>query len=155
MTSRVRAATADDAAEAVRLAAVMFASMGMDVSGERWMADGRQHVRDRLGTDLALFVVDHPSEPGTLVASAAGTIAARLPTPVNPSGLAGYVQWVCTDDGHRGEGLGRAVMASLLAWFDGQGVLAVELHSTAPAERLYASLGFSDEGPRAMRRRSW
>ena len=150
-----RAATTRDADELVRLAGVMFASMGMDITGEQWTQNGRRHVQDRLGTDLAAFVIDDPSAPGRLLASAVGTIASRLPTPVNPSGRAGYVQWVCTDEAHRGRGLGRQVMTSLLDWFDEQGVLAVELHSTEPAEALYASLGFSDAGPRAMRRRAW
>ena len=155
MTAEVRPATVSDAAELVRLAGVMFASMGMDVTGEQWLHNGRQHVEDRLGTDVAAFVVDDPDAPGRLLASAVGTVASRLPTPVNPSGRAGYVQWVCTDEAHRGRGLGRQVMTALLGWFDEQGVLAVELHSTEPAEGLYASLGFSDEGPRAMRRRAW
>jgi GNAT superfamily N-acetyltransferase len=150
-----RPATADDAPELVRLAGVMFASMGMDSTGEEWTQRGQRHVRDRIATDLAAFVVDDATEPGRLMASAVGTVASRLPTPVNPSGLAGYVQWVCTDEAHRGQGLGRAVITSLLDWFDAQGVLAVELHSTVAAEGLYASLGFSDDGPRAMRRRRW
>jgi GNAT superfamily N-acetyltransferase len=150
-----RPATAGDAAELVRLAGVMFASMGMDSTGEQWSEHGREHVRDRLGTDLAAFVVDDPQRSGLLLASAVGTVASRLPTPVNPSGLAGYVQWVCTDKAHRGQGLGRQVMTALLDWFDARGVLAVELHSTVAAEGLYESLGFSDEGPRALRRRRW
>src|SRR4051794_32137259 len=113
-----RAATVDDAGEVVRLGALMFASMGMDVSGDEWTGNGLRHVRERLGDDLAAFVIDHPTEPGRLVASAAGTLASRLPTPVNPSGVAGYVQWVCTDSDHQQQGLGRKVMAALLAWFD-------------------------------------
>jgi GNAT superfamily N-acetyltransferase len=155
VTLPVRAATAGDAAELVRLAGVMFASMGMDSTDDRWAAQGVAHVRDRIGTDVVAFVVDDGDEPGRLLASAVGTVASRLPTPVNPSGLAGYVQWVCTEEAHRGRGLGRQVMTALLDWFDAQGVLAVELHSTVAAEALYASLGFSDDGPRAMRRRRW
>src|SRR3954452_201309 len=133
----------------------MFASMGMDVSGEEWTSNGRRHVHERLGLDLGVFVVDHPTEPGRLVASAAGTLASRLPTPVKPSGVAGYVQWVCTDADHQQQGLGRAVMSALLAWFDERGALAIELHSTPVGESLYLSMGFSDEGPRALRIRRW
>src|SRR5260221_9049981 len=133
----------------------MFASMGMDVSDERWLYEGRRHVNERLGHDLAVFVVDHPSQPGRLAASAAGTVTARLPTPVNPSGLTGYVQWVCTDPDLRRRGLGRQVMTSLLRFFDDRGVVTVELHSTQGAEPLYRPLGFGDDGPRALRRRLW
>jgi GNAT superfamily N-acetyltransferase len=150
-----RAATVDDAEEVVRLGALMFASMGMDASGDEWTRNGVRHVRSRLGHDLAVFVVDHPGVRDRLVASAAGTLASRLPTPVNPSGLAGYIQWVCTDPEHQRQGLGRQVMAALLDWFDARGVRSVELHSTPVAESLYTSMGFSDDGPRALRRRSW
>jgi len=150
-----RAATVDDAGEVVRLGALMFASMGMDVSGDEWTSNGRRHVHERLGADLGVFVVDHPTQPGRLVASAAGTLATRLPTLVNPSGVAGYVQWVCTDPDHQQQGLGRAVMSALLAWFDERAAVAIELHSTPVAESLYLSMGFSDEGPRALRIRRW
>src|SRR3954447_10739225 len=114
----------------------MFASMGMDVSGEEWTSNGRRHVDERLGVDLGVFVVDHPTQPGRLLASAAGTLASRLPTPVNPSGLAGYIQWVCTDPDHQQQGLGRHVMTALVDWFDARGAGSVELHSTPVAEPL-------------------
>lgn len=149
-----RFARVEDAVEIVRLAAVMFESMGMDLSDTTWEEAGRRHVRERLGADLAVFVVDHPLEAGRLVASAAGTITSRLPTPGSPVGLAGYVQWVCTDPDHRGRGLARRAMTSLLAWYEAQEVPAVELHATPTAEALYTSMGFTDSGPRALRRRS-
>jgi len=157
-----RLATADDAAEVVRLAAMLFASMGLAVSptgpgagGSDWQEAGRRHVGERAGKDVAAFVVDHPDQPGRLVASAAGSISRRLPTPFSPSGCAGYVQWVCTEPEFRGRGLARAVMSSLLAWFDSQDVRTVELHATPMAESLYLELGFDDSGPRALRRRRW
>lgn len=150
---RSRLAHADDAGEVVRLAALLFSSMGMDASGSAWQEAGRRHVRERLGRDMAAFVVDHPEQPDHLVAAAAGTISRRLPTPLNPSASAGYVQWVWTEPEFRGQGLGRLVMSSLLAWFDGRDVRTVELHATAMAESLYLELGFDDSGPRALRRR--
>ena len=147
-------ATGSDAGEVVRLAAALFTSMDIDASGPEWQEAGRRHVEERIGTDMAAFVVDHPSVPGRLVASAAGTIAPRLPTPLNPAGVAGYVQWVCTDPEFRGQGLARSVMRALLDWYDDQGVPAVELHATPMAEALYIDLGFNDSGPRALRRRT-
>jgi GNAT superfamily N-acetyltransferase len=151
----VRPASVADADEIVRLAGVMFTSMGMEATDASWVDEARRHIRERLGHDLAVFVVDHPTEAGRLAASAAGTILTRLPTPPNPSARAGYVQWVCTDDEQRGQGLGRSVMAALMEWFDERGVLTVELHATPMAEVLYRSLGFTDEGPPALRRRAW
>jgi len=150
-----RRATVEDSAEIVRLAALLFESMGVPAAWEEhWQAQGDRHVRDRLGKDLAVFVVDDPQVAGRLAASVAGTIAQRLPTPNNPSGLAGYVQWVSTDPNHRRHGLARSAMRALLDWYDEQGVRSVELHATPMAESLYLSLGFDDSGPRALRRRA-
>ncbi|MBO0693348.1 MAG: GNAT family N-acetyltransferase [Acidimicrobiaceae bacterium] len=149
-----RIATVQDASEIVRLAALLFESMGLSTAWEpRWREEGERHVRDRLGGDLAVFVVDDPLQAGRLAASAAGIITHRLPTPANPAGLAGYVQWVCTDPQYRGRGHARAVMERLLNWYDERAVGTVELHSTPMAESLYRALGFDDSGARALRRR--
>lgn len=150
-----RPAAVDDAEELLRLAERLFESMGHDASGPQWKRTGIRLVTERLGRDLNAFVVDHPDRPGRLIASAAGTFSTRLPTPMNPSGQAGYVQWVCVDDEFRRRGLGRQVVASLLEWFDGLGVGTVELHATPMAEALYAGLGFDRSGPKAMRRKRW
>jgi GNAT superfamily N-acetyltransferase len=142
-----------DAPEIVRLAGVMFESMGVDATASDWFEAALRNVQERLDQDLAVFVVDDPMVCGRLVASAAGTIAQRLPTPTNPQGRAGYVQWVCTEPDYRGQGLGRQVMTALVRWYEAQDIPAIELHSTPMAESLYLSLGFSDSGPRALRRR--
>ena len=148
-----RPATLDDAAEVVRLAAVMYASMGFDVSDRRWIDTATKEFTARLGADLAVFVVDHPDQGG-LVASAAATIATRLPAPNNLAARAAYIQWVATDPQVRSLGYGRAVMTALLAWCDDQGAGVVELHATEAGEPLYRDLGFTDAGPVALRRRT-
>jgi GNAT superfamily N-acetyltransferase len=138
----------------VRLAALLFESMGTDPRDSTWQDEGQRHVRQRLGHDLAVFVADDPLVPGHLVGAAAGTIAQRLPTPNNPSGLAGYVQWVCVEPAFRRRRLGQEVMVALLEWFDARDVRSVELHATVMAEPMYRNLGFDDSGPRALRRRA-
>jgi GNAT superfamily N-acetyltransferase len=148
-----RPATGDDAGEVVRLAAVLFESMGLESSDPIWQEEGQRHIRQRVGQDLAVFVVDDPPAPGHLAGAAAGTVAQRLPTPSNPSGLAGYVQWVCVEPDFRHRGVGQSVMAALLEWFEARDVRTVELHATPMAERMYRDLGFDDAGPRALRRR--
>jgi GNAT superfamily N-acetyltransferase len=145
-----RLATPEDADEIVRLARVMFESMGIDLDDPAWEREGCRHVRERIGGDLAIFVVDHPSA-ARLIAAAAGTIAQRLPTPLNVGGRVGYVQWVCTDPEHRRRGLARQVMTSLLSWYEANDVPAVELHATPDAEGLYLSMGFNASGGRALR----
>ena len=149
-----RFARVEEAGEVVRLARVMFDSMGHDASGEEWQREGERHVRERLGSDLAVLVVEHPDD-GSLVSSAAGTVARRLPVPRNPAGRAGYVQWVATEPAFRRRGLARLTLEALLAWFEATGVPNVELHATADGEALYRSLGFSQSGGRALRRLAW
>ena len=139
-----RPATRDDIDEVVRLAALMFESMGLDATDPDWLAAARAVASERLGTDLAVFVVDHPTEQGRLVASAAGSVVRRLPTPRNPSGEVGHVQWVATDVAHRRRGHGRAVMSALLAWLADRGIRVVELNATSDGEPLYRSLGFGE-----------
>jgi GNAT superfamily N-acetyltransferase len=148
---RARAATIEDASEVVRLAAVMYRSMGMDANVPSWVETATETFRSRLGRDLAAFVVDRPDGEG-LAASCAGTITHRLPGPSRATALTGYVQWVATDPEARSKGYGRAVMLALLDWFDGEGVGVVELHATPAGEPLYRDLGFSDGGLVALRR---
>jgi len=149
-----RFARVEEAGEVVRLACVMFESMGYDYSGEEWQQEGERQVRERLGSDLAVLVVEHPDD-GSLVSAAAGTVARRLPVPRNPAGRAGYVQWVATEPGFRRRGLARLTMEALLTWFEGAGVPNVELHATSDGEALYRSLGFGESGGRALRRLAW
>ena len=137
-----RRATAADVEELVRLAVVMFNAMGLDTGAPEWQEMGRQVTGRRLGSgDMAAWVVDG-DEPGHLISAGVGMINQRLPGPRNPSGRAGYIQWVATESGHRRQGLGREVIQGLLRWFAEQGVSVVELHATADGEPLYRSLGF-------------
>jgi GNAT superfamily N-acetyltransferase len=149
-----RPAHVDDSDEILRLARLMFHSMGFDMDDEQWIEEGHRQVVERLGDDIAIFVVDHPTGDGRLVAAAAGIITRRLPTPFNATGLTGYVQWVATDAEYRRRGLGRLAMTAMLAWYEARHVTVIELHATPVAEPLYLSLGFDDSGPRALRRRS-
>lgn len=142
---KIRPATSGDVDEVVRLAALMFASMGLDVDGP-WLKEARDQFVDRLGRDATAFVVDHPIRVGRLVASGAGTISRRLPGPLNPSARVGYIQWIATDPEWRGRGLARDVMGELLDWYREREVPTVELHTTPAGERVYRPLGF-DEGP--------
>jgi GNAT superfamily N-acetyltransferase len=148
-----RPATPDDAAEVARLGAVMFESMGLAPAGG-WRGHAESLLRDGLGRGyLAAFVVDDPGGGRRLVANAAGTMTQRLPGPLNPGGRAGYVQYVCTDTGFRGRGLGRAVLEALLDWYRAQGVGVVELHATEDGLALYRSMGFDEGSNPALRLR--
>jgi GNAT superfamily N-acetyltransferase len=146
-----RTAAVDDISEVVRLAAGLFESMGMDASGAEWRSNAAAQVSERLGHDLSVFVVDS-DDRGRLAACGAGTIATRLPTPLNPSARVGYIQWVATDDAYRRRGYARQILEHLLAWYAEQRVTTIELHSTPDGGMLYRELGFGNEGPLALRR---
>jgi ribosomal protein S18 acetylase RimI-like enzyme len=150
---QARPATADDAPEVVRLAAVMVASMGLDPSAE-WCARARDEFLARLGHGMAAFVVDQPDGGRGLAASGAGLVAVRLPSPLNMDGRTGYIQWVATEATYRRQGMARAVLQALLLWFEEQEVPVVELHATPDGEPLYRSLGFGQEGGLPLRRRA-
>ncbi len=62
----------------------------------------------------------------------------------NPSGRAGYVQWVATDPDWRCRGFAREVMIALLARFDADEVAMDELHISPDARGLYTSLDFTE-----------
>ncbi|NLU70761.1 GNAT family N-acetyltransferase [Streptomyces sp. HNM0574] len=147
-----RPATAADIGEIIRLGTVMFEEAGMDASDPAWRDATRETLRRRLEHDVRVCVMDHPRRPGGLVAQAAGIVSDRLPDPSNPAGRAGYVLWTVTDPGWRGRGLARAVMTSLLEWFEAGGVPGVELHATAQGQPLYASLGFEPGAYPGLRR---
>lgn len=148
-----RRARMDDVDEVVRLAELMYGSMGMDASGEDWRRTAIEHVRRRLGDDVAVFVIDAPTCPGRLAATGAGSIATRLPSPVNPSARVGYMQWVVTEPAWRRRGFARAIAAALVDWFADRGVPSVELHATRDGEGLYRTLGFQPGPNPGLRRR--
>ncbi len=142
---RVRVATADDFSEVLRLAEIMYESIGMDTDTPGWRNAAYAMLAERLGRDAAVFVADHPDEPGRLVASGAGSIATRFPGPANLTGRVGYIQWVATEAAWRHRGLARAIMTALLDWYRALEVTMIELHASSDGEPLYRSLGF-DEG---------
>jgi ribosomal protein S18 acetylase RimI-like enzyme len=148
-----RLATRADAAEVVRLAALMYASMGL-VTDLDWLAHAAAAFARRTGDDLVAFVVDRPEgEPG-LVASGVGMVSLRLPSPNNPEGRVGYIQWVATETDFRRQGLARLVLLALVQWFDERRVPVIELHATPDGEPLYRSLGFGEDNAVALRRRA-
>jgi len=154
----VRSARRSDAREVVRLAELMYRSLGLalDEDGwKRWRSSATQAVLARLDADLTVVVAEDPAEPSHLVACGAGTIVPRLPGPAADARV-GYIQWMSTEPAFRRRGLGRAVLRGLLAWFDSQGVDNLELHASPDGASLYRSEGFWEGSTGlALRRRPW
>ena len=55
---QVRAAAPDDVDQVVRLAGLMYESMGIDPAGQGWRAAAQAAFTRRVGRDLMLFVVE-------------------------------------------------------------------------------------------------
>jgi len=142
-----------DTPEVLRLAALMYESIGIDVSGAQWRRVAADHISERLWQDAALFVVDDPRDKGRLAATGAATIARRLPSPGNPDARIGYVQWISTDPAWRRRGFARQIMLALLDWLRDNDVMVVELHAAPMGEKLYQELGFQEGKSPALRLR--
>ncbi|MGY1434127.1 GNAT family N-acetyltransferase [Streptomyces reniochalinae] len=144
-----RRAAPGDARELVRLRRLMFTEMhGEDASGP-WEEEAVRVARRQLAQEpspLLAFVVDGDAagESDHLAACAVGRVEERLPAPVSPLGLFGFVFNVCTDARYRGRGFARATTEAMLAEFARRGVTRVDLHASPDAERLYRSLGFAE-----------
>lgn len=120
----------------------MYESMGREASDERWPVAATHALAQRLGHDVAVFVVDDPTAQGCLAAIGAASIATRLPGPFNSDGRVGYIQWVSTDPKWRRRGMARAVTEELVDWLRQRHVRSIELHATPEGESLYRRLGF-------------
>jgi GNAT superfamily N-acetyltransferase len=148
-----RHATLDDAPEILRLATMMYESMGLDASGPEWRENATKLLAERLGGDeVVVFVVDDPERPGALAACGGAAVIQRLPGPKTPAGRWGYVQWMATEPSYRRRGLATAVFTAILDWLDQRGITNVELHATAEGEPLYRSFGFTDPASPELRR---
>jgi GNAT superfamily N-acetyltransferase len=108
----------------------------------------------RLWTDLGIFVVDVPDGSPALAACAVGVLHRSLPSPRRSTEITGYLEWVVTDPGHRRRGHAGSATAALVAWLVAQGAAVIDVHSSADAVPVYRRLGFTDDGPVALRRRT-
>ncbi|MEU4558078.1 GNAT family N-acetyltransferase [Actinoplanes sp. NPDC023936] len=152
---RARRATPDDAAELVRLRAVMFQSFPQPNRNDDWRKASEEILRRRFAEPsptMAAFVVDCPDGAG-LAACALGIVEERLGGPGNPSGMMGYVFSVVTDPDQRRKGYSRGCVTALLDWFREQGAGAADLRASESGEPLYTSLGFRRTPDPAMRLR--
>ena len=168
MSYLVRAATAADVGEVVRLRQAMFTAMAAAGSAARpelagdtsWHPAARRDLATGMDANtLRACVVDDPDQDldaagsgPRLIAGAVATLEQRLPAPGFPTGRAGSMSSVFVAPAHRSRGLARAVVEAALAWLDEQGVEIIDLHATPAAEPLYRSLGFTASRLAALRR---
>jgi len=147
MTLTPRPATPEDIPELIRLRAAMFAWLGDDHGSDdgAWRATSEQALRDGLASgDMAAFVVDHPDQPGRLVACGLAVITHRLGSPRTPNGRFGHIQSMVTEPEFRRRGLARAILFELVRWCGENGARSIDLHASSMGEPLYRSMGFRE-----------
>ncbi|GLW32703.1 hypothetical protein Areg01_56410 [Actinoplanes regularis] len=149
----IRPASPADAAELIRLRAIMLGDFRFPEWNDDWREPARRTLSDLLARPeptLAAFVADRPDGAG-LAACAVGSIEQRLGGPSYPDGRVGYVFNVVTDPDMRRRGYSRECVTALIEWFRKHGVRAVDLRASADGEPLYRSLGFRRVTEPAMR----
>jgi GNAT superfamily N-acetyltransferase len=156
-------ATADDVDALLHLRAGMFASWDGGHPADPppvaepaldWHESARAHLLDGLATGhLMAAVVD--DDEGTPIAAGIATVATRLASPGNPSGITASISSMFTEAGHRGTGHGSMIVRRLVGELHARGVHVVELFAAPLAEPMYRRLGFDDRpGGRPLRLRS-
>ena len=132
---------------AIRMAAMrhVYAPYGNFLTDELW-AKLEKGVRDFYfecllnGTHVAcLALVD-----GEVVGSGGMCIYRELPSPENSSGISCYIMNVYTDPEHRHQGIGRAMMDTLINKAHEAGARKVYLETSPAARKLYSDEGFVD-----------
>ena len=141
-----------DAAEIVRLRALMFVDMGRNprVLDDPWRQGNVEHFAARLAQPdvFAGYVVDKPGQG--LAATAIGWLDQHLIGTTNPTGQVGYIANMYTDPAFRRRGLGRLTLTALLGWMRAAGIRTVNLHASADGESLYRAMGFTNPAETAL-----
>ena len=149
--ANLRRAGVADAADLVRLRALMLTAMGSDTSAPGWARACEDAFARRLAEPdrFAAWVVDVDGRP---VASGVGWLEEHLPSPSAPDGRRGHIASMSTEPAHRRQGHAHAVLDALLGWFAGAGVARVDLRATPDGRALYDRAGFREVGGAAL---SW
>jgi GNAT superfamily N-acetyltransferase len=151
--SPLRRASVSDIPEVVRLVSIMFADLGTRTDPS-WAEQTGEALTRRLWSDLGIFVVDAAESRPLLAACAVGVLHQSLPSPRRPTQTTAYIEWVVTDPAWRRQGHGQSATVALVDWLIDQGAAVIDVHSSAAAEPLYRRLGFTNDGPVALRLRT-
>lgn len=142
MATRIRQATVADVDIIVRHRCGMFADMGCgDEAARAVMAtSARPFIAAALkdGSYRGWLIEDGPD----VVAGGGVAILGFQPTPSDPSPRRVWVLNMYTEPAHRGRGLARQIIQSIIGWCRDQGFRSVFLHASDDGRPLYERLGF-------------
>jgi len=136
----IRPATTADVEALLQLRALMFGEIDR-AADDTWQGACRQSLLDGITAGDLVAVVAEAGD-GSVVASGIATVRRWLPSPMNPSGLTGYIGSMATLEAWRRQGIGRRVAAHLIDALTDRGVTDIVPHATEAGEDVYRSLGF-------------
>lgn len=139
----IRPAAVDDIPDLVALRRLMHEAMGYADHprlDEATAATERAFRRRLADGSLRSWVAVAPD--GTVVATGSLYEIEHLPSPTNLSGRIAVILNVSTRPDYRRQGLGRAIMTTMLDWCRARGIRTVSLQATPDGRPLYLSLGF-------------
>lgn len=138
---RIRAATADDAAELLPLWALVF-NEGPTDPVTTWMEHAQgwftRFVEERTTAHFPVIEVD-----GDVVATAIGTLELGVPNPQCPRGRTVRLANVITLPEHRGKGFGTLLVRDVIEWARSIDADRVDLSATPDGQRIYERVGFN------------
>ena len=94
------------------------------------------------GSHTACFALN--GDNGQIVGCGGICYQAEMPSPDNPSGQNGYLMNIYTLPEFRGKGIGRKIVAFLIADARRKGTGKIYLESSRSAKNLYHKIGFTD-----------
>jgi len=145
----VRDAQPADAAELVRLDAVLLDSLG-SVDEDGWQHVATSSLTASLTDGSVIGAVT--TIDGHVVSGAMAAIWHTIPGPGH-DGRRAWIFGVATDPSHRRRGHARATLSLLLDRLDKMDIRKIDLSSTSEGEGVYRSLGFAAAPfPRLVRR---
>jgi GNAT superfamily N-acetyltransferase len=140
-TGRLRTAKSEDAAQLLRLWALLFGDGGT-MSEEPWKGHAREwftrYVDYTRNARFPAIEVD-----GELVGTAVGTLEIGVPSPQCVRGRTVRLANVVTLPEHRGQGHGTMLVLDVVAWARSIAADRVDLSATPAGQRIYEKLGFT------------
>lgn len=137
----VRTASPDDAELLTRLK-ILWSGVDVvpDAETERRFADDLRQWMTRLGDSVVCGLAHDGSEA---IGMAWMVVFERVPDLAGRRRLTGDVQSVYVTPGHRGHGIGRALVRLLVDEADARGIPRVTVSANESAAALYRGLGFT------------
>ncbi len=141
---KVRQLEIEDLPALFRLIPALWIDQGNPPTNDIWIGEATEFIKKRLGTTMTGFVAEHPEQPKELISIGLAVITDQIPTFWNTSGKVGYCQWFYTAPEFRRQKIGYRITQKIVAWFQENEVVRIQLHATKNAVKFYEQFGFEE-----------